>query len=98
MGVSVAAIAPRLSVGPFRSICVKYVKCCSYFGTSITFFRELCYLTVVTFKRQGNYYFQTKGPLTNFQTLTHQISLLAGLRTFNNPFRQKTKKEVILQH
>ena len=29
MGVSVAAIAPRSSVGSFRSICVMYVKCCS---------------------------------------------------------------------
>ena len=29
MGVSVAAIAPRSSVVPFRSICVMYVKCCS---------------------------------------------------------------------
>ena len=37
-------------------------------------------------------------PLTHSQTLTHQISLLAGFRTFNNPFRQKTKKEPILQH
>ena len=29
MGISVAAIAPRSSVDPFRSICVMYVKCCS---------------------------------------------------------------------
>ena len=29
MGVSLAAIAPRSSVVPFRSICVMYVKCCS---------------------------------------------------------------------
>ena len=42
--------------------------------------------------------FSGKSPLTNFQTLAHQISLLAGLHTVNNPFHQRTKKEPILQH
>ena len=53
MGVSVAAIAPRSSVRPFRSICVMYVSVAPWFGTGLTFFRELCYLTVVAFQRQG---------------------------------------------
>ena len=37
-----------------------------------------------------------KSPLTNFQALTEQISLLAGLHTFNNHFHKKAKKQPTL--
>ena len=53
MRVSVAAIAPRSSVGPFKSIYVMNVSVATWFGTDLTFFRELCYLAVVAFQRQG---------------------------------------------
>ena len=43
-------------------------------------------------------YFQAKSLLTNFQTLTHQISLLAGLHTLSNLFHYKTHKQPILCH
>ena len=45
----------------------------------------------------GVSHFHAKSPLTNFQTLTHQISLLAGLHTLSNLFTKKPKKP-ILEH
>ena len=44
-------------------------------------------------KWRWNRPFSGKSPLTNFQTLTHQISLFAGLHTLSNPFHEKTKKQ-----
>ena len=37
--------------------------------------------------------FSNKSPLTNFQTLTHQISLLADLHTLSNLFHYKIQKK-----
>ena len=42
--------------------------------------------------------FSGKSPLRNFQTLTHQISLLADLHTLSNLFHYKTQKQPILRH
>ena len=42
--------------------------------------------------------FSGKSPLSNFQTLTHQISILAGVHTLSNLFRYKTKNQPILPH
>ena len=38
--------------------------------------------------------FEFKSPPTNFQTLTHQISLLTRLHTLNNLFQQKLKNNL----
>ena len=39
-----------------------------------------------------------KSPLTNFQKLTQQISLLAGLHTWSILSHYKTQKQHILRH
>ena len=57
MGLSVAAIAPRSSVRPFRSIWVMYFKCCS-----LVRYRPYILLGTLLFNRlsfpaAGNYYY-----------------------------------------
>ena len=42
--------------------------------------------------------FSGKSLLTNFQTLIHQISLLADFTHFEQPFHCKTQKQPILRH
>ena len=42
--------------------------------------------------------FSGKSAFTNFQTLTHQISLLAGLHTLSNLFHYTTQKQPIQRH
>ena len=43
-------------------------------------------------------HFQAKSPLTNFQTLTHQISIFADFTHFEQPFLLKTQKQPILRY
>ena len=43
-------------------------------------------------KWRWSHHVQAKNSLTDFQTLTHQIILLAGLHTLSNLFHYKTKK------
>ena len=38
------------------------------------------------------------GRTQKFQTLTHQISLLAGLHTLSKLFHYRTEKQLILRH
>ena len=40
-------------------------------------------------------HFHLKSTLTNFQTLAHKISLLAGLHTLSNLFTAKLKKPIL---
>ena len=42
--------------------------------------------------------FSDTSPLTNFQTLIHQISLLASLDTLSSFFLYKTQKQTIFCH
>ena len=53
MGVSVAAIAAKSSVGPFRSIYVMYVKCFSLVRYRPYIPSGTLLLTIVAFLRQG---------------------------------------------
>ena len=49
-------------------------------------------------KWQWSRSFSSKKSLTNFQTLTHHISLLGDFTHFEQPFHYKTQKQPILRH
>ena len=49
-------------------------------------------------KGGGVGHFHAKSPLTNFQKLTHQITLLADFTHFEQPFYYKKTQQLISPH
>ena len=67
------------------------IKCASFYVERIDLASKLRKCKP---KWRWSRHFQAKGPLTNFQTLTHQITLFAGLHTLSNLFITKPKNNL----